>query len=194
MILKITEAKVILGWRIILDLFTSQTQIGNRLRMLFLLPVAISPMEKRFEMSLPIPINILDTLRKVSNGIIKVHKPGMHEPSIEMVKPIIGFQSDCFFKFGEGIVDLVEHHHAVASIGVVLGLLVVESDGRTEVVHCFLVVSDCHERIAAVCVVFSVDRPFVACWSALQTGDGLAEFLDGSLSVLFLLFLVELFQ
>ena len=80
----------------------------------------------------------------------------MHQAAIEVIEAIIGFETDSFFELCKGVVDLVEHHHAVSPIGIVLRIFVIEANGSSEVIHCLLVVSSCHEGIPSIGVIFGV--------------------------------------
>lgn len=118
----------------------------------------------------------------------------MDEAAIEIIESIVGLEADGFLELCKCIVDLVEHHHAISSVGVVLGIFVVEANGSAEVIHRFLVMSSCHEGIASVGVIFGVGGAFIIGGGGLQAGDGLAKLLDCSLCVSFILFLIVLFE
>ena len=64
----------------------------------------------------------------------------MDEAAVEVIEAVVGFKRDGFFKFSQGVVDLVEHHHAVTPVRVVLCVFVIEPDGSAEIVHGLLVV------------------------------------------------------
>lgn len=84
-----------------------------------------------------------------------------------MIQPVVRFEGDSFFELREGIVDLVEHHHTVSSIRIILGLLVIEPDGSTEIIHGFLVVADGHESITSISMKLGVSGALVAGRSTL---------------------------
>ena len=84
----------------------------------------------------------------------EVHEPGVYEPAVEVVEAIAGFDAYRFLELCEGIVYLVEHHHAIASVSIVLCILIVKADGCTKVVHGLLVVTDGHKGITSVSVIF----------------------------------------
>ena len=73
-------------------------------------------------------------------------------------------------------------------------MFVVKPDCGTEIVHGLLILSDGHEGVAPVSVVFGVGGAFIAGGGALEAGDSLAEFLDGDLCIFFFLFLVKFFE
>lgn len=145
-------------------------------------------------MSLPVTVYILDALCEVINSKIEVHKSGMHETTIEMIQTVIWFEDNGLLELGKCIIDLVEHHHAIAPVRVVLCLLIIKPDSSAEIIHCLLVVPDCHEGIATICMVLSMDGALITGGCTLQACDGLTEFLDGCFSILLLLLLVELVQ
>lgn len=118
----------------------------------------------------------------------------MDEAPIEVVEAVVWLKTDGLFELCECVVDLVEHHHAVTSIGVVLGVLVIEANSRAKVIHCLLVVSGGHEGVATVSVVLGMGGALVVGRCGLKACDGLAKLLDGSLSVCFILLLVILLQ
>lgn len=95
----------------------------------------------------------------------EVHESGVDEASVEVVEAIVWFQGDCFFEFCESVVDLVEHHHAIASVCIVLWVFIVKSDCSTEIIHGFLVVSDCHKGISSISMIFGVSRALIISWS-----------------------------
>ena len=144
-----------MGWGIVLHGLARFGEIGNRLPILFDLSIAVASVEESLEVGLA-SFYVLQSFGEVLDGVGKVHEPGMHQSSVEVIKSIVGFQTDCLLELGQSIVDLIEHHHAVSSIGVVLWIFVIEADGCSEVVHGLLVVADSHEGVASVCMVFSV--------------------------------------
>ena len=85
-----------------------------------------------------------------------VHKPCVDEAAVEVIEAVVGFKRDGFFKFSQGVVDLVEHHHAVTPVRVVLCVFVIEPDGSAEIVHGLLVVPNGHEGLSSLGVVFGV--------------------------------------
>jgi hypothetical protein len=93
--------------------------------------------------------------------VSEIHESGMDEAAIEIIESIVGFETDGFFELCKGVVDLVEHHHAISSVGVVLRIFVVEANGSAEVIHRFLVMSSCHEGVSSVGVIFGVGGAFV---------------------------------
>lgn len=134
--------------------------------MLFYLPITISSMEQCFEMCLSC-FYIFYSIRKILNCLAKVHESGIYESSIEIVETVCWLEGDGLLELSESIIYLVEHHHAVTSVGIVLCLLVIESDCSPEIIHGFLIMSYCHKGIPPICVVFRMNRSFVARRSTL---------------------------
>jgi len=66
------------------------------------------------------------------------------------------FHRDGFMELGESVIDLVEHHHAVAPVGIVLSILFVEADGSPKVIHGLLVVPNRHKSLPPFRVVLGV--------------------------------------
>lgn len=91
-------------------------------------------------------------------------------------------------EFCQSVVDLIEHHHTVTAVSIVLGVVAVEADGSSEVVHGFLIVTDGHEGLPSFRMIFGMGRTFVVVWSRLQAGDGFAEFLNGVFCISFVFF------
>lgn len=89
---------------------------------------------------------------------------------------------------------MVEHHHAVTSIGVVLRIFIIESNRSSKVIHGLLIVSGSHEGVASIRMVLGMSGPLIVGRSRLQTGNGLTELLDGSLCISLILLLVVLLQ
>lgn len=84
LILKVTQAQIILGRGIILNQLTSFTQIGNRFPIFLDLSVTISSMEERLEMSISC-FYVFDAFGEILNGIVKVHESGMNKPSVKIM-------------------------------------------------------------------------------------------------------------
>lgn len=117
-------------------------------------------MEQSFEVRVS-ALYVLQSFCEVLDCRGEVHEAGVDQSAVEVVEPVGWFHGDGFVKFSQGIVDLVEHHHTVASVGVVLGVVAVEPDGSAKVVHGFLVVSDGHEGFSSFRVVLGVSGAFV---------------------------------
>ena len=88
----------------------------------------------------------------------------MDQSSIEVVESIVGFEADSFFELCKRVVDLVEHHHAVASIGVILWVFIIESNRSSEVIHGLLIVTGGHKGVASVRMVLGMGRTFIVGW------------------------------
>lgn len=153
LILEITQPQVVLSRSILLKRLTRLSQIRNRLRVLLYLTITVPPVKQRLEIRLP-RFYVLQTFSKILDRMGKVHESGVHEASVEVVETVVGFQTNCFLEFCESVVDLVEHHHAVTSVCIVLRVFIVETDCSTEVIHCLLVVSDRHKGITSISVIF----------------------------------------
>ena len=141
-------------------------------------------MEQSFEIGLSLFVDVFDSVGEVIDCVGEIHESGVNQAAIEIVETVVGSKVDGFFELGQGVVDLVQHHHAVASVGVVLGLLVVKSDSCTEVIHGFLIVADSHEGISSVRVILCMGSSFVTGWSTLEAGNSLTEFLNGHFRIL----------
>ncbi len=89
---------------------------------------------------------------------------------------------------------MIEHHHTISSIGIILRLFVIKSYGSSEIIHCFLVVSNCHESSTSVSMILCMSGTFITwgCW--LQTGNCLGKCLNCKLCILFILFLIVLLK
>jgi hypothetical protein len=79
-------------------------------------------------------------------------------------------------KLCQCVVDLVEHHHTVAPVGVVLSIFLVKANGSSKIIHCLLVVPDCHESLSSFTMILGMSGAFVVVGSRLKASDGLAEF------------------
>lgn len=112
----------------------------------------------------------------------------MDKPPVEVVKAILRFHRYGLVELSQGVVDLVEHHHAIASIGIVLSVVAIKSDSRSKIVHSLLVMSDGHKGLSSFGVVASVGGSFIAVGRRLQTGDGLTKLLNRVLCISFILF------
>lgn len=86
----------------------------------------------------------------------KVHESSMYKSTIEVIKAIVRLQTYGLFELSKGVIDLIEHHHAVAPICVVLRIFVIEADSCAKVIHGLLVVTGGHESIASISVIFCV--------------------------------------
>lgn len=150
-------------------------------------------MEQGLEVGLP-SFDVLKSFSEILDGVGKVHQSRVNKASIEVVESIIGLETDSFFKLCKCVVDLVEHHHAVASIGVVLRIFIIESNRSAEVIHGLLVVPSSHEGVTSICMVLGMSGPLIIGRSGLKTGNGLTELLDGSLCISLILLLVVLLQ
>lgn len=120
-------------------------------------------MEQSLEVRLS-SFDILEPFSEILDGMGKVHKPCVNQPSIEVVESVVWLETDCFFKLCKRIVDLVEHHHAVASIGVILWVFIIESNRCSEVIHGLLIVSSGHKGIASISMVLGMGRSFIIGW------------------------------
>ena len=120
----------------------------------------------------------------------EIHQSCMNEASVKVVEPIVGFETDGFLEFSKGVVDLVQHHHAVASVGKILGVFVVKTDSSAEVVHCLLVMSGSHKSIASVGMVLCMGGATVTGWGRLEMCDSLAKVFDGEFCIQFVFVLV----
>lgn len=150
-------------------------------------------MEKCLKVSFS-TLDVLNTFSKILNGILKVHQSCMHQTTIEIIYSIIWFEFDRLLKLGQGVINLIQHHHTVASIRIVLRLVFVKSYGRTKIIHSFLIVTDCHKSGTSVSVILCMCGPLIAWWSRLQTCDGLRKRLDGWLCKLFVLLFIVPFK
>jgi len=148
-------------------------------------------MKQSFETSVT-TFDVFEPISEILDSVSVVHKSGVNQPSIEVIKAIIRFQRDGLFELSQGIIDLVEHHHAIAPICIVLRVFVIESDRCAEIVHSFLVVADCHKGLASFGVVAGVGDAFVSVGCGLQIGDGFAEALYGLFSIGFVFVFGEL--
>jgi len=155
LILEIAQPQIILRRRILLKRITSLSQIRNRFRILFNLPITITTMKQSFEVSLT-RFYVFKSLGKVLDRVGEVHQSGVHQTAVEVVETIVGFQGYCFLEFCEGVVDLVEHHHAVASVCVVLWVFIVKANRSTEIIHGFLVVADRHKCVTSISMIFGM--------------------------------------
>ncbi len=160
MILEVAQSEIVLCWGVVLDSLAGFQQIGNGLAILFDLPIAIPAVEQSLEVGLPC-LYPLQPFREILNRVGKVHQPCMDQPSVEVIEPVVGLEADGLLELCEGVVDLVEHHHAVAPIGVVLRVLIIEPDCSSEIIHGLLVVPGGHEGVAPVRVVFGVGGALV---------------------------------
>ena len=66
------------------------------------------------------------------------------------------FHGDSFVELCKSIVDLVEHHHAITSVCIVLSIFLVEADSCSKIIHSFLIMSNCHECLSSFTVVFGM--------------------------------------
>lgn len=164
LILEIRQSKIILCRCIILNSLASLLEIFNAASVFFDLAIAVAAMEQCFETDIA-SFDVLESISEILNGVSVVHKSCVNKSAVKVIEAVIGFQGDGFFELSQGIIDLVEHHHAVASVCVVLGVFVIKTDSRAEIIHRFLVVSDSHESLASLRVIFSVSGAFVGVWS-----------------------------
>jgi hypothetical protein len=88
----------------------------------------------------------------------------MYQSSVEVEETLSRFEGNCLLELCEGIIYLVEHHHTIAPVGVVLRIFVIEADGSAKVVHGFLVVTDGHEGFTTFRVVAGVGGTLVVVW------------------------------
>lgn len=114
----------------------------------------------------------------------------MNQSSIEIIKAIIRFKTNSFLKLGKSIINLIEHHHTIASISIVLWIFIIKSYSSSKIIHCFLIMSSCHKSITSVCMIFSVCGTFIISWCRLKASNSFTEFLDCRLCVSFILFFV----
>lgn len=80
----------------------------------------------------------------------------MDESPVEVVEAIVGFHGDGFFELCQGVIDLIEHHHTVASIGIVLWIFLIKANGSSEIIHGFLIVPSGHEGISSISMILGV--------------------------------------
>lgn len=155
MVLEITQTKVILCGSVIFYGFTSLSEVGNRLSVFLYLSIAISAVEEGLKVCFTC-LDILESFSEILNGVSEVHESGVDETTIEVVKAIVRLKTNGLLELRESVINLVEHHHAVAPIRVVLWVFVIETNSRAEVVHCFLVVTSRHECITTIGMILGV--------------------------------------
>lgn len=155
LVLEVRQPQIVLGRSVILYSLAGPAQVSNALGVLLDLAVAVAPVEEGLEVGVP-RLNVLKALREVLYSRGKIHEPGVHEASVEVVETILRLHRDRLMELGEGVVNLVEHHHAVAAVRIILRIISVEADSRSEVVHGFLVVPDRHEGLSPFRVVSSM--------------------------------------
>lgn len=160
MVLEIAEAEVVLRWGVIFHSLAGLGEVNNRFRVLLDLPIAISSVEQGLEVGLS-SFDVLKSFSEILDGVGKVHQSCVYKTSIEVVESIIGFEADSFFELCKRIVDLVEHHHAVASIGIVLRIFIIESNRSSKVIHRLLIVSGSHEGVASIRMVLGMSGPLI---------------------------------
>lgn len=110
----------------------------------------------------------------------------MHQSSIEVIETIMRFHWYCFMKLSQGIVDLVQHHHTISSVGVVLSIISVKTNSCSEIVHCLLIVTNSHESLPSFWVISSMRWSLIVIRSRLQAGDSLTKLLNGIFSISFI--------
>jgi hypothetical protein len=111
--------------------------------------------EKGFEMSLS-TLYVLDSLSKIGDCIIEIHESGVNKTSIEIIYSIIWFQGNGFLKLSQRVINLVQHHHTISSVSIVLRLFVIKPDGSTKIIHGFLIVADCHKCGSSISMILSM--------------------------------------
>lgn len=148
---------------VIFHRLTSFGEVNNGFQVLLDLSITISSVEQSLEVCLS-SFDVLEPFSEVLDGVGKVHQPCMDQSSIEVVESIVGFEADSFFELCKRVVDLVEHHHAVASIGVILWVFIIESNRSSEVIHGLLIVTGGHKGVASVRMVLGMGRTFIVGW------------------------------
>ena len=118
----------------------------------------------------------------------------MDKSSIKVKQSVSWLQRNCFFKFSQGIVNLVQHHHAVTPVSIILRVLIIKSDCCSEIIHGLLILADSHKSVTPISVIFGMGGTFVAGGCTLETGNCLTKFLDGDLCIFFSLFFVKFFE
>ena len=189
LVLEVGEPQVVLGRSIVPVHVAGLGEVLDALGVLLDLAVAVAPVEEGLELGVAADLNLVEALAEVLDGLSEIHEAGEDEAPVEVVEAVVRLHGDGLVKLGEGVIDLVEHHHAVSPVGVVLGVLLVEADGRPEVVHRLLVVADRHEGFPPLGVVFGVGRALVVVGGRLQAGDRLAELQDCVVGILGVLLL-----
>lgn len=106
-------------------------------------------MEKGLEVSVS-RLYVLKTLCKILYCRSEVHKTSVNQSPVKVIKPILWFHGNCFMKLSQSVIDLVKHHHAVASVRIVLWIICIESDSSSEVVHCFLIMAYSHKGLSSL--------------------------------------------
>lgn len=84
----------------------------------------------------------------------EVHESGVYESAIEVVETIAWLEAYRFLELCESVVYLVEHHHTITSICIVLWVFIIESDRSTKVIHSLLIMSNRHKGIPSISVIF----------------------------------------
>ena len=135
-------------------------------------------MKQSLKMSLS-SLNIFNSISKILNSIIKTHKPSMNQSSIKIIQSICRFKCNSFFKLSQCIINLIQHHHTVSSICIILRLFIIKSDSSTKIIHSFLIVPSCHESITSVSMILCMSGAFIVSSCTLQTGYGFTKFLYG---------------
>lgn len=110
-------------------------------------------MEKSLELCFSSNFDLIQSFAEVLDRLSEVHQSSQDESPIEIVETIVRFHGDGFVELSKRIVYLVEHHHAVTSVGIVLCILLVKTNGSPKIVHRFLVVSNRHESLSSFTVV-----------------------------------------
>ena len=147
-------------------------------------------MEKSLEMCLAC-LDELYPFGKILNGIIEVHQPCVHKSPIKIKQSIRWLQRNCLLKLSQCVVNLIQHHHTVSSVSIILRMFVVKSDCCSEIIHGLLILSNSHESIASVSVIFGMGGSLITGGGTLEAGDCLTKFLDGYLCIFFFLFFVK---
>lgn len=147
--------------------------------------MAISSMEPGLELCLNLIVfDETETLCKVDYGLFELHESSPDHSKVKVIQAFIWFQLNSPFKLLQSLPNLVEIHHAVSSVRVVLGLFLVKADGCSKIIHSFLILPNGHENRTSLGMILGM------CWSllvggwALQICNCLSESVNSRQSIL----------